>query len=134
MSPSDAVRACATAIRPYLPDLVGLGWEDVDRELADLLEPWRSGLVRDADIVNVLERHERTRTWSRRFLGDDALSETAATTRGRYAPMAGTNALRAPVYVCPACGYRWVQQDAEERVPRCSVDVEHPPLAPVKTS
>jgi hypothetical protein len=133
----DLVRALAIAIRPCLAELVGPGWETVDRELADMLALDGSSRFRDRAIVDTLDRNERTRGWAARFMTGDASVDDGARepsreiTRGGYSALAGVNAVGAPVFVCRKDGYRWSRHDDDDPVPPCPIDRRHPPLVPV---
>jgi rubrerythrin len=118
------IMECAFSIRPYLTNLLGTEAEEIERNLASLLERADYGEKVDHLILHLLRQHMSTREWARRYIGKHLRD---------YQQTGGNSGLvRASAkYFCPHCGYSWVQQFAGERPPLCK---KHgPSLIPVVT-
>jgi hypothetical protein len=107
----------ARAIRPHLRDLLGDQADDVDGDLARLLERSEKGRAVKPDVLRVIDRHEATREWADRLLavgyGDLAVPETGPV---QYIPPSR--------WVCPRfaeCGTEFLRYSAGELVPPCPV-------------
>src|SRR5262245_22537874 len=64
----DPILDAARAIRPYLPRLIGPRADDVDRDLAQLLNRASSGELVDDEILAQLRRNPATHDWTAAFL------------------------------------------------------------------
>ena len=69
----ERIMEAARSIRPYLDDLIGAQAEEVDGQLAALLERGRAGDDVDDVIIDLLTGSPRTRDWSAVMLADPEL-------------------------------------------------------------
>jgi hypothetical protein len=114
MFTNDQVLAASRAIRPLLPKLIPALAEQVDRQLAQLLNQPDLDETTQADrLLEVLDAHPETKSWLDRFL------EIPATERGFYG-LPGNPALAAATsYICPIGNdYTWYRE-ANEEIPLC---------------
>ena len=115
VKPEDVI-AGARDIRPHLPDLVGPGWEELDRLLGDLLTRAEAGQAVDTEILEALRRHDRTRAWLRERLGVARLGEAERAWRqvpGAPEPIGMSR------YVCPGGDYTWYRHSVGVPIPLC---------------
>ena len=130
----ERIMEVARSIRPYLDDLIGAQAEEVDGQLAALLERGRAGDDVDDVIIDLLNGSPRTRDWSAVMLADPELrppewqtvTERAGTQPG-YSALAnayGGGVVSAAKFVCPVDGaYAWWRPAVGRPVPNCP---DHP--------
>jgi hypothetical protein len=101
------------SIRPYLPDLLGTEAEEVDRQLAELLEKANTEQKVDQQILEILKSRPKTRNWMAEFLSPKQQS------KGWQQLPGSSGAVSARKYVCPQGDYVWYRRSAGILVPSC---------------
>lgn len=130
----ERIMEVARSIRPYLDDLIGAHAEEIDGQLAMLLERGRAGDEVDDAIIDLLNGSPRTRDWSASMLGDPDLrppelqtvTEKVGTQPGfsGLANAYGGGVVSAAKFVCPVDGaYAWWRPAVGRPVPNCP---DHP--------
>lgn len=110
--PEDVLEG-ARSIRPYLPELLGADFEQVDQQLADLLEQAKAGQQVDRQLLEILKSRPKTRNWTAEFLSSEQVS------KGYQCPPGRAGAVSAPKYICPEGDYIWYQRSAGTSAPAC---------------
>jgi hypothetical protein len=114
-----AILDAARAIRPFLAELVGLAAEDIDRELARLLEQAASGVDVENRIVELVSQQAATREWTAAFLQEGQPPSLRASERG-FRRLPGTASTISPlVFACPIGDYVWYRPSVGSLVPAC---------------
>jgi hypothetical protein len=114
MFTNDQILAASRAIRPLLPKLIPALANQIDRQLAQLLN--QSDLDEDTQVdclLEVLDTHPETKSWLDEFL------QIPATERG-YSGLPGNPPLAAATpYICPIGNdFTWYRE-ANEEIPLC---------------
>jgi hypothetical protein len=111
----------ARQIRPFLVDLVAPAEAvEVDRQLADLLDPQQPRDAAVAGIKKLLAAHHRAQGWSGAFLDAGRPPELLASVERGYSPLPGISEPPPPDrYRCPAGDYVWYRVAIGRRVPDC---------------
>ena len=117
MYPSEDILEAAKSIRPFLPGLLNHQAQEVDNQLADLINRHNAGEPLENKIAELLATHDPTREWMRQFLDS---KHPANVTKGLgFNPLPGISAPGAPKYVCPQGDYIWPQIDISDPIPPC---------------
>lgn len=103
----------ARSIRPFLPELVGAESEQVDQQLAGLLDKAKAGQQVDQQILEILKSRPKTKSWMAEFLASEQVS------KGYQGPPGKSGAVSMPRYACPERDYIWYQRIAGTPVPSC---------------
>lgn len=123
MFTNDQALAASRAIRPLLPKLIPALAEQIDQQLAQLLNQTDLDETTQVDrLLDVLDAQPETKSWLDQFL------EIPATERG-YSGLPGDPALAtATAYICPIGNdYTWYRE-ANEDIPLCPTHLV--PLVP----
>jgi hypothetical protein len=116
----DRILDAARAIRPYLPRLVGPRADDVERDLAQLLNRASGGEVVDHEILAYLERDPATHEWTAAFLERGHPSDVAIMREKGLQELPGHGEVVAAArYSCPGGDYLWYRRTVGQEVPRC---------------
>ncbi len=117
ISPKAAILECARTIRPYLAELVGPNpWhppsaDEMDRDLASLLEESKTGRNVAEPIMKILTSHEGTSAWTYRFLQGQY---------SNYNPLVGDPDILTPgKCACPGGDFVWYQRSSGTTPPLC---------------
>ena len=110
---SEDVLEGARSIRPYLPELLRAEPNEVDQQLAALLEQAKAGQQVDQQILEILKSRPKTKNWIAEFLSSDQVS------KGYQAPPGRAGVVSAPKYSCPEGDYIWYQRSAGTSAPAC---------------
>jgi len=114
----------AIELRLELPELVGPGWETVDRDLGHLLAQADSGQDVRVEMVEMIVAEEALKLRMKGLLGNDFGAMGMGVRGLGFKPLPG-HPVQAPggvrLFCCPhpACGYCWVQHKASQPVPSC---------------
>jgi len=123
MFTNDQLLAASRAIRPLLPKLIPALADQIDRQLAQLLN--QPDLDEDTQVdhlLEVLDAHPETKSWLDQFLQIPATERGYSGLPGDLAPTA------APPYICPIGNdYTWYRE-ANEEIPLCPTHLV--PLVP----
>jgi hypothetical protein len=117
MYTSDDLVSAAKAIRPLLPELLDLEAEQVDQQLAELIDRLEAGESVQNQIAMLLASYEPTRKQMEKLLPGKQ-QET------RYSDLPGMSTLaRPPKYVCPdpGCAHVWYRHQIGQTIPTCPV-------------
>ena len=123
MFTNDQVLAACRAIRPLLPKLIPALADQIDQQLAQLLnQPNLDETTKVDRLLEVLDAYPETKSWLDQFL------QTPATERG-FSGLPGNPALAAATsYICPIGNdYTWYRE-ANEDIPLCPTHLV--PLVP----
>ena len=123
MFTNDQVLAASRAIRPLLPKLIPALADQIDRQLAQLLnQPDLDETTQVDRLLDILDAHPETQSWLDQFL------QLPATERG-YSGLPGNPLLAAANhYICPVGNdYTWYRE-ANEEIPLCPTHLV--PLVP----
>lgn len=123
MFTNDQALAASRAIRPLLPKLIPTLADQIDRQLAQLLnQPDLDETTKVDRLLDVLDAHPETKSWLDQFL------EIPATERGYSRPPGDSPLAAATPYICPIGNdYTWYQE-ANEEIPLCPTHLV--PLVP----
>lgn len=117
MPNDESVLKAARAIRPELKKLISENAEELDQQLAGLLEAAEQGELVTNRILQDLRGAPATREWLKKFLKEE---EMATTRNVRFEPPLGDpGVIGATKYVCPRGDYTWYQMSAGSTVPKC---------------
>ncbi len=110
MFTNDQVLAASRAIRPLLPKLIPTLADQIDRQLAQLLnQPDLDETTKVDRLLDVLDAHPETKSWLDQFL------EIPATERGYSRPPGDSPLAAATPYICPIGNdYTWYREANEE--------------------
>lgn len=114
----------AIELRLELPDILGPGWEIVDRDLGHLLAQADAGQDIRREMVEMLMGQEDLRARMGSILGDDIGALGMGFRGPGFKPLPG-HPVHAPggtrLYCCPTtdCGYCWVRHKPSQPVPIC---------------
>lgn len=114
MFTNDQILAASRAIRPLLPKLIPSLAEQIDQQLAQLLnQPDPDETTQVDRLLEVLDAYPETKSWLDQFL------QTLATERG-YSGLPGDSPPAAATpYICPIGNdYTWYRE-ANEEIPLC---------------
>ncbi|NJO66092.1 MAG: hypothetical protein HC832_00210 [Leptolyngbyaceae cyanobacterium RM1_405_57] len=123
MFTNDQVLAASRAIRPLLPKLIPAQADQIDRQLAQLLNQTDLDETTQVDrLLEVLDAYPTTKSWLDQFL------EIPATERGYYGLPGNPAPTAATCYTCPiGKDYTWYRE-ANEDIPLCPTHLV--PLVP----
>ena len=114
MFTNDQLLAASRAIRPFLPKLIPALADQIDRQLAQLLnQPDLDETTKVDRLLEVFDAHPETKSWLDQFL------QIPATERGFYGLPGNLAPAAATPYICPVGNdYTWYQE-ANEKIPLC---------------
>lgn len=123
MFTNDQVLAASRAIRPLLPKLIPALADQIDQQLAQLLnQPDLDETTKVDRLLEVLDAHPETKSWLDRFLEQSTTKQKYYGLPGDPAPAAATS------YICPVGNdYTWYRE-ANEEIPLCPTHLV--PLVP----
>jgi len=113
-----AILDAARAIRPFLAELVGLAAEDIDRDLATLLEQAASGVDVEDRILELLSQPAAIREWTAAFLQERQPPGLRVSERSFGLPGAGSTT-SPQIFACPRGDYVWYRRSVDSLVPAC---------------
>lgn len=109
----EAILESARSIRPYLPELTGVGADCVDRQLAELLAKANAGESVHIEILDLLKSDPATRAWTAEFLSPQPVSKGFVRLPGN------SGAVAAQKYACPQGDYIWYRRSVSIPIPVC---------------
>jgi len=114
MFTNDQLLAASRAIRPFLPKLIPALADQIDRQLAQLLnQPDLDETTKVDRLLEVFDAHPETKSWLDQFL------QIPATERGFYGLPGNPAPATATLYICPIGNdYTWYQE-VNEKIPLC---------------
>lgn len=115
MFTNDQVLAASRAIRPLLPKLIPAQSDQIDLQLAQLLNQNDLDETTQVDrLLEVLDAHPETKSWLDKFL------EIIPSTERGFSGLPGNPSLAdATCYICPIGNdYTWYRE-ANEEIPLC---------------
>lgn len=114
MFTNDQVLTASRAIRPLLPELIPALADQIDQQLAQLLnQPDLDETTKADRLLEVLDAHPETKSWLDQFLEQPTTKQKYYGLPGNPAPAVATP------YICPIGNdYTWYRE-ANEEIPLC---------------
>ncbi|ESA32437.1 hypothetical protein N836_25870 [Leptolyngbya sp. Heron Island J] len=125
MFTNEQALSASRAIRPLLPKLIPAQADQIDQQLAQLLNQTDLDETTQVDqLLDVLEAYPETKSWLDQFL------ELPTNERGYYGIPGNLAPTAADCYVCPIGNdYTWYRE-ANEEIPLCPTHLVPLVLAP----